>query len=435
MFLFRRAFPSLSGGGSRSPFVPYKKGKRTIPRPAVSFLVKPKETWTHDFCLLHATECERTPSQEYISTLKEADLGKKRITFHDKNGDFHHLKDTLEQEYCKLKSQQGAFELMRAERGGASRPLKLISMPSIGYTVPYLKESIGSSTLVYIRPMKSNLPLDKVAYGVTGHSPLTKCPSCGEMIPIMRLRSHTSTCTLAIHVDEDYDDEKDLTKPVFDDDTHSEACTASSSKRERDPEPSTSSKKDSITIEDEPDCSSGPGVIDKDIASLKSIFPNEQDDIIREALMTYRSIEVAANALFSSSKSFQETKEEDTCKDVVNILSRLKDKMKSFLSAERLRVDEEDVVLDFLQYYKSEQFDPTVPITVKFRSQPGIDSGGVLRQAYTMVFQSLAKNEVPGLRLFTGVGRSEEHTSELQSRQYLVCRLLLEKKKFLFSKV
>src|SRR3712207_7590073 len=28
--------------------------------------------------------------------------------------------------------------------------------------------------------------------------------------------------------------------------------------------------------------------------------------------------------------------------------------------------------------------------------------------------------------------RSEEHTSELQSRQYLVCRLLLEKKKILF---
>src|SRR5438445_10086360 len=28
-----------------------------------------------------------------------------------------------------------------------------------------------------------------------------------------------------------------------------------------------------------------------------------------------------------------------------------------------------------------------------------------------------------------GIRRSEEHTSELQSRQYLVCRLLLEKKK------
>src|SRR3712207_6936768 len=29
--------------------------------------------------------------------------------------------------------------------------------------------------------------------------------------------------------------------------------------------------------------------------------------------------------------------------------------------------------------------------------------------------------------------RSEEHTSELQSRQYLVCRLLLEKKKLYYS--
>src|SRR3712207_8302466 len=32
-------------------------------------------------------------------------------------------------------------------------------------------------------------------------------------------------------------------------------------------------------------------------------------------------------------------------------------------------------------------------------------------------------------RLRRGGPRSEEHTSELQSRQYLVCRLLLEKKK------
>src|SRR3712207_8714817 len=31
--------------------------------------------------------------------------------------------------------------------------------------------------------------------------------------------------------------------------------------------------------------------------------------------------------------------------------------------------------------------------------------------------------------------RSEEHTSELQSRQYLVCRLLLEKKKHLMQPI
>src|SRR5438105_10896158 len=35
----------------------------------------------------------------------------------------------------------------------------------------------------------------------------------------------------------------------------------------------------------------------------------------------------------------------------------------------------------------------------------------------------------PGRRIFLELERSEEHTSELQSRVDLVCRLLLEKKK------
>src|SRR3712207_6916186 len=38
-------------------------------------------------------------------------------------------------------------------------------------------------------------------------------------------------------------------------------------------------------------------------------------------------------------------------------------------------------------------------------------------------------NPLTGVRFDSGTARSEEHTSELQSRQYLVCRLLLEKKK------
>src|SRR3712207_8231799 len=38
----------------------------------------------------------------------------------------------------------------------------------------------------------------------------------------------------------------------------------------------------------------------------------------------------------------------------------------------------------------------------------------------------LDRDRMPGFRRPV---RSEEHTSELQSRQYLVCRLLLEKKK------
>src|SRR3712207_8449276 len=42
--------------------------------------------------------------------------------------------------------------------------------------------------------------------------------------------------------------------------------------------------------------------------------------------------------------------------------------------------------------------------------------------------QPLVRISVDGRKTRSGARRSEEHTSELQSRQYLVCRLLLEKK-------
>src|SRR3712207_8127217 len=46
----------------------------------------------------------------------------------------------------------------------------------------------------------------------------------------------------------------------------------------------------------------------------------------------------------------------------------------------------------------------------------------------SQVWTSLAAVAITNLALVIQE-RSEEHTSELQSRQYLVCRLLLEKKK------
>src|SRR5438445_6294291 len=51
------------------------------------------------------------------------------------------------------------------------------------------------------------------------------------------------------------------------------------------------------------------------------------------------------------------------------------------------------------------------------------------RQVASSFIRSLARTSALYSSLWPSNRRSEEHTSELQSRQYLVCRLLLEKKK------
>src|SRR3712207_8606525 len=65
--------------------------------------------------------------------------------------------------------------------------------------------------------------------------------------------------------------------------------------------------------------------------------------------------------------------------------------------------------------------------TVEFNGQSYLvlEKGSVHRQMPNTRDSSIVGFERYGIDL----SRSEEHTSELQSRQYLVCRLLLEKKK------
>src|SRR2546425_9038559 len=74
------------------------------------------------------------------------------------------------------------------------------------------------------------------------------------------------------------------------------------------------------------------------------------------------------------------------------------------------------------------------PYTTLFRSILGVGTGNYVDLLGGMVGAEDARtthNAIIGVLSETGlVGlRSEEHTSELQSLAYLVCRLLLEKKK------
>src|SRR3712207_7928072 len=81
------------------------------------------------------------------------------------------------------------------------------------------------------------------------------------------------------------------------------------------------------------------------------------------------------------------------------------------------------------------------PYTTLFRSE-GAVIGRPPPRAVSVAAQAMDEDDArprlpspccdfdgPGHADRTLLERSEEHTSELQSRQYLVCRLLLEKKK------
>src|SRR2546423_10551770 len=73
------------------------------------------------------------------------------------------------------------------------------------------------------------------------------------------------------------------------------------------------------------------------------------------------------------------------------------------------------------------------PYTTLFRSQDFTVFGGSLSETNAAKIV-----KVMDLAMKMGapiVGRSEEHTSELQSLAYLVCRLLLEKKKQLMHTI
>src|SRR2546429_5794355 len=67
------------------------------------------------------------------------------------------------------------------------------------------------------------------------------------------------------------------------------------------------------------------------------------------------------------------------------------------------------------------------PYTTLFRSRVVLVHGGGPQLTELSAALGVPTRMVDGRRV---TDRSEEHTSELQSRLHLVCRLLLEKKKF-----
>src|SRR3712207_8315595 len=71
---------------------------------------------------------------------------------------------------------------------------------------------------------------------------------------------------------------------------------------------------------------------------------------------------------------------------------------------------------------------PDRPVIVNLPATVEMAEPTVYADQIEWMHRNLARRDAVVLSLHPHNDRSEEHTSELQSRQYLVCRLLLEKK-------
>ena len=330
-----------------------------------------------------------TPCLQRLSTLKEAGLGKRRIVFPDKNANFAKLKSVLETEFPKPKSQNGAFQFMCAQGGGYSRPPCLIPIPSEGYTVQYLKEMVGASTTIYIRPMKESLPVTLAPVSVSPASPLTECATCNKQILIFPLRQHSNDCR-ATNVDTDSESDEiesilgmsEQTDPeIVLEDTVANSSGASTSSS-------------AVKIEYNHASSDMPSTSAQSwLEQLKLAFPETEHDILKEIASVAITVDDAACLLLDRQSTEQE--ENLSLEDLIESFV----KKNEFSGEEYIVVDRETFWIDIFKFYKKSLSKPEIlrkELCVSFKNEEGLDGG-----AMKIEYFSLCLNEVKA-RLFEG---------------------------------
>lgn len=124
---------------------------------------------------------------------------------------------------------------------------------------------------------------------------------------------------------------------------------------------------------------------DSQVEELKAIFPSIPVKQLVNALQTHETVAAAAEALTDSDSMVER---EEVSQSAAQILVKLRQKVE--LGVEKLKLDEEDMLLDVLHHYKNPAFDPEKGLRVCLKGNSAIDTGGVLRQVYTKVFSAIA---------------------------------------------
>ncbi len=308
--------------------------------------------------------------------MKEAGLGRRRITFDNKRSSHGKVRQVLETIFPKLKSQNGAFELLRAERGGTSCNLILIAMSEHGYSVDHLKEQVSSSTIIYIRPMQSNLPMTPVLTK-TDDSIKTTCCKCKMQFPLGEMKQHLLECSEegsytanATHLLDDSSDVESLAKP-------------STSEITGYPDP----EKEHVDLLQKGDWR----------RHLTELFPKHSALQTEVALREASSLEEAIENILAN----EPNEKEYSTSSNMNLSSLLEEFRKSNEKdeIEEIEVERDAVWVNILKYYKRNVSNPRAlckSLEVSFKGEEGLDGGAMKVEYFNLAWDHVTT------RLFEG---------------------------------
>eukprot|EP00794_Sanderia_malayensis_P014417 gene14417-15924_t len=286
----------------------------------------------------------------------------------------------LESVYPKLKTQNGAYELLRAERGGKGCPLLVMPHSSTGYSIEYIRDNVSANTLIYIRPIQSKLCMSKV----TNESQLnSKCQFCEKEISISRIRAHVAICN----------------------------------KETSQPSQSSSASNDVELIDDESEihfATSTSTVPSKDndtkenvewSSQLSKLFPDLESKDIDDAILSVDTIDEAANCLMDKTDPSDTVSMFGKRRKIFNLPQSLNVFLTDFAKSARkegydeLVVDREAVWSCTLKYYKRKLKDCSAlakALEVVFKNEDGIDGGAMRSEYFHLVMGEVSKHLFEG---------------------------------------
>ena len=146
------------------------------------------------------------------------------------------------------------------------------------------------------------------------------------------------------------------------------------------------------------------------------MLPEQSQDALRESLFVHGSVAKAALSLSGCMDDLEDL-DDFLLKPAFDddSLHSVLDRLKRNLNADKvkLRVDEDDILNDALAYYKSQNFDPKNPVRILFNGQPAADTGGVTRQFFTQLLQSISEECFHGSSTKTPVYKADMVASDV----------------------